>query len=184
MGCKGPWFWHLERWKAEPWALRRDLGVRRGRGGGCQRKEGVRCQEGGMGYERRGRGLAAGGGIAAKPAGSHGGCVVSVCLQPLPASLFPAISPIPGVSQDSGKAAGLGKVRCRGRQDRRGSRRLVGWAVADRAGNWGRGWRMENEDEGWHCQGLGVSSLFLSLPSAPQLPVLPTNLKIWVRRGW
>lgn len=60
----------------------------------------------------------------------------SVRLQPLPASLSPAISPIPGAFQDSGKAAGLGESHVGGRKDRRGS---VGVGRgSERAGNWGK----------------------------------------------
>lgn len=47
---------------------------------------------------------------------------------------------------------------------------LVGWAVAERAANWGGGWRMENEDEGWALSGAGSLQplpLFTLCPSAP-----------------
>lgn len=51
-------------------------------------------------------------GVSVKPGGeSQGGHIVSVGLQPPPASFFPAISPIPEASEDSGKAPELGRVR-------------------------------------------------------------------------
>lgn len=63
---------------------------------------------------------------------------------------------------------------------------------AGRAGNWGRGrweWGIESRKMGAGqcpglCQGLELTSIFLSLPSDSQLPVLPKkNLRIWVRNG-
>lgn len=52
-----------------------------------------------------------GDGVLAKfGGGGHGGHIVlTVGLQPLPASISPAISPIPGAFQDSGKAMPLGE---------------------------------------------------------------------------
>lgn len=100
------------------------FGVRR-RGGGQQKKEGVRCQEGEKQPMRGGRKeawLQWGEGLAVKPGGRESGRAGWKCiLQPLPASLFLVVSPIQGAFQDSGKAAGLAKVRCKGKADRRGS---------------------------------------------------------------
>lgn len=111
-------------------------------------------------------------GLSVKPEGaSQGGHIVSIGFQPPPASFFPAISPIPGVFEDSGKAPGLGRVRCRGRKDR-SEEGAGGFGVEDEEG-----------DEGWVVSGAG-SHQYLLLFTLSQYSALPKkNLKIWVR-GW